>query len=309
MAETLICLIDHSYCDMPRGGYRPGSGRKPGYTSPNKGKTWDEIYGVERAKEITEKYTQSIKKHYEKNAAWNKGKKLTAEELETFPLKDHMFKKGQTAWNKGLIGIHSKEGLKSIGNIWRGKHLSDEHRKNISKALNRPETRQKMRDSHLGQKGHWKGKTFSDEHRKNISSGKKGKPLNLSPEERGRRRKQRMSQVFPRENSSLEKMVFKELDKKSVDYDKHYSINGQPDIVFEDERLAVFLDGCYWHACRKCGFDGPASRPESRDKEVTASLESQGWTVLRIWEHDVVNNPEGIVDEMLRKRKGGVSDG
>jgi DNA mismatch endonuclease, patch repair protein len=69
----------------------------------------------------------------------------------------------------------------------------------------------------------------------------------------------------------------------------------RPDIVFTRRRLAVFVDGCYWHGCpdhgrRSAGVNasywGPKiARNQERDAEHTALLESAGWTVLRFWEH------------------------
>lgn len=69
----------------------------------------------------------------------------------------------------------------------------------------------------------------------------------------------------------------------------------RPDIVFTRARIAVFVDGCFWHGCREHG-----TRPRSnsaywaakieinqiRDREQTAALERDGWMVVRIWEHE-----------------------
>ena len=73
-------------------------------------------------------------------------------------------------------------------------------------------------------------------------------------------------------------------------------LQGQPDMVFPRKRLVVFLDGCFWHGCSECD-----KRPEQsgafwaekidenkrRDQRVTAMLERDGWTVLRVPEHAV----------------------
>jgi DNA mismatch endonuclease (patch repair protein) len=69
----------------------------------------------------------------------------------------------------------------------------------------------------------------------------------------------------------------------------------RPDIVFTRVKLAVFIDGCYWHGCPEHGvrngganasYWGPKiARNQERDAEHTALLESAGWTVLRFWEH------------------------
>jgi DNA mismatch endonuclease (patch repair protein) len=69
----------------------------------------------------------------------------------------------------------------------------------------------------------------------------------------------------------------------------------RPDIVFPKLRLAVFVDGCFWHGCR-VHRSIPASNSEfwtakieatrRRDISQTEWLEAAGWTVLRIWEHE-----------------------
>lgn len=81
---------------------------------------------------------------------------------------------------------------------------------------------------------------------------------------------------------------------------------GKPDIVFSRAKLAVFIDGCFWHGCPACG-DGrmPSSnlsywtdkrrRNIERDKSRNRELEEMGWKVLRLWEHEVIKHPEQCV--------------
>src|ERR1022692_4076923 len=73
----------------------------------------------------------------------------------------------------------------------------------------------------------------------------------------------------------------------------------RPDIVFPRLRLAVFVDGCFWHGCR-VHRTIPVSNAEfwtkkieatrKRDAQQTAWLEAAGWTVLRVWEHDATTD-------------------
>jgi DNA mismatch endonuclease (patch repair protein) len=67
------------------------------------------------------------------------------------------------------------------------------------------------------------------------------------------------------------------------------------DIVFPRQRLAVFVDGCFWHGCPEHGnqpkvntayWSTKLARNVARDAEVTAELEAAGWTVVRVWEHE-----------------------
>ncbi|MFJ4865461.1 MULTISPECIES: very short patch repair endonuclease [unclassified Streptomyces] len=82
------------------------------------------------------------------------------------------------------------------------------------------------------------------------------------------------------------------------------------DIAFTRARIAVFLDGCFWHGCPE-----HATRPKanaewwrtkleknmSRDRETTAHLETTGWTVLRFWEHET---PEAVARTITLTRAG-----
>ncbi len=76
----------------------------------------------------------------------------------------------------------------------------------------------------------------------------------------------------------------------------HRRLQGQPDIVFPRKRLVVFVDGCFWHGCPECdkrpeqsgeSWANKINATRQRDRRVTAALESEGWTVLRVPEHSV----------------------
>ena len=77
---------------------------------------------------------------------------------------------------------------------------------------------------------------------------------------------------------------------------RRYPIQGRPDFVFPKWRLAVFVDGCFWHGC-PTHYQEPASnvffwrikmrRNRIRDRAVTGALRDRGWIVLRLWEHDL----------------------
>jgi DNA mismatch endonuclease (patch repair protein) len=79
-----------------------------------------------------------------------------------------------------------------------------------------------------------------------------------------------------------------------------------PDIVMPGRRLAIFVDGCFWHGCpkhgRKSAFTGPNAdlwddkmlRNAERDRRSTALARDQGWTVLRVWECEVRADADGV---------------
>jgi DNA mismatch endonuclease, patch repair protein len=71
---------------------------------------------------------------------------------------------------------------------------------------------------------------------------------------------------------------------------------GKPDFVFRRQRLAVFVDGCFWHGCPKHGRQPGSNagywltklaRNRERDRDVCRALRKLGWTVIRLWEHDL----------------------
>ena len=73
------------------------------------------------------------------------------------------------------------------------------------------------------------------------------------------------------------------------------SVRARPDIVFTRRKVAVFVDGCFWHCCPEHGrnpeintwyWSPKLRRNVERDALVTSALQAAGWTVLRIWEHE-----------------------
>jgi DNA mismatch endonuclease (patch repair protein) len=84
-------------------------------------------------------------------------------------------------------------------------------------------------------------------------------------------------------------------------------VDGRPDFYFSAERLALFLDGCFWHGCRRCGhvprtnsrfWAAKIERNQERDRAVGRALRAQGIRVLRIWEHAA--RERGWLDRLRR---------
>jgi len=80
-----------------------------------------------------------------------------------------------------------------------------------------------------------------------------------------------------------------------VDHRPVGSLRRRADLVFTSARVAVFLDGCFWHGCPLHGtlparnhewWQAKIERTRQRDADTTAALERAGWTVVRVWEHD-----------------------
>jgi DNA mismatch endonuclease (patch repair protein) len=75
----------------------------------------------------------------------------------------------------------------------------------------------------------------------------------------------------------------------------------RPDIAFTSRKVAVFIDGCFWHACPEHGskpknnewyWSPKLARNVERDREADAALTDAGWTVVRLWEH--VSIPDAV---------------
>lgn len=104
-----------------------------------------------------------------------------------------------------------------------------------------------------------------------------------------------MSRVRSRGNASTEE-VFRALlqSVRLVGWRRHLALPGRPDFAFPRARVAVFLDGCFWHGCPRC-YRAPADNREywsqklrrnrARDRRVRQELRARGWVVLRVWEH------------------------
>ena len=79
---------------------------------------------------------------------------------------------------------------------------------------------------------------------------------------------------------------------------------GSPDFFFLESKLVVFVDGCFWHGCPRCGhfpkknaafWKAKIERNRERDSDTTRRLKAKGLTVLRFWEHELREDIESCV--------------
>ncbi len=121
-------------------------------------------------------------------------------------------------------------------------------------------------------------------------------------------RKYNMSQIRAK-NTGPEVKLRKLLYAHGIrGYRIHYELPGKPDIVFVKKKIVVFVDGCFWHKCPKC-FREPETRKEfwmkkisenvKRDKRNQQTLTEQGWSVIRVWEHEIRKEPEITVQRII----------
>lgn len=103
-----------------------------------------------------------------------------------------------------------------------------------------------------------------------------------------------MSKVHSKGNKSTELRLIEVFHLQGIKgWRRNYPVKGHPDFVFPKQRIAVFVDGCFWHGhdCRNAlpkqneeFWSAKRERNMARDKAVTEEFEKRGWTVLRIWE-------------------------
>jgi len=111
------------------------------------------------------------------------------------------------------------------------------------------------------------------------------------------KRSEVMSQIKGKGNKSTElKMIEIFRSNHITGWRRNQKLFGNPDFVFKKLKLVVFVDGCFWHGCPK-HYNRPANNSEfwekkykankKRDRKVNSTLKKEGWTVLRIWEHEL----------------------
>lgn len=103
-----------------------------------------------------------------------------------------------------------------------------------------------------------------------------------------------MQKIRSNNNKSTELKLIKLFKEHHiVGWRRHYNVKGHPDFVFPQQRVAIFVDGCFWHGhnCRNLTpkdnsdyWDKKRAYNKKHDAEMTALFEARGWTVLRIWE-------------------------
>ena len=128
-------------------------------------------------------------------------------------------------------------------------------------------------------------------------------------------RSQIMAAVRSRGNTTTELALGKLLWASGVrGYRKHWKVSGKPDFAWPGRKIAVFVDGCFWHGCVRCktlpGTNVEFWRKKietnrARDKRVRKLLRMEGWTVLRFWEHDVKRNPSKVARKIVAAVKSG----
>ncbi len=104
------------------------------------------------------------------------------------------------------------------------------------------------------------------------------------------------------ENTKVERLVFHELRRRRIYFQKHYrGAKGKPDVALPKKKKAIFIDGDFWHGRNfsrqrkrlpKKYWLAKIENNIKKDRKNRATLRRRGWKVLRIWEKEAIKNPE-----------------
>lgn len=85
------------------------------------------------------------------------------------------------------------------------------------------------------------------------------------------------------------------------------TVHGTPDISIKKKKVAIFIDGCFWHGCANC-YREPKSnvrywrekivKNKRRRKSVLELLRKDQWTVMQFWEHEILPSPQNVASEI-----------
>ncbi len=118
---------------------------------------------------------------------------------------------------------------------------------------------------------------------------------------------------MPRRDSRPEVVLRRELHRRGLRFRLHPQLPGRPDIALTRARVAIFVDGCFWHLCPSHGtvpknnkewWRNKLERNVARDREKDAQLATVGWLAVHVWEHEDVGPVADDLVELWRLRTG-----
>jgi DNA mismatch endonuclease, patch repair protein len=123
--------------------------------------------------------------------------------------------------------------------------------------------------------------------------------------------KEKRAQIMSRvksSNTKFELRVFKQLEDRGLKFEKHFKMLGNPDIVFTAQKVVVFLDSDFWHGWDFKSWSKSLSpywykkikKTIRRDIKIRKQLKSEGWTVLRCWEHDLNESMDRAIKKIIK---------
>lgn len=119
----------------------------------------------------------------------------------------------------------------------------------------------------------------------------------------------RIMASIKQKNTKIEIIVFRELRRKGIYFQKHYKkVPGTPDIALPRKKIAIFIDGDFWHGYRYPAWKKRLTsgywtkkieRNRERDRKTFSYLRRKGWKVLRVWEHELSKNFENAISKIV----------
>jgi len=157
----------------------------------------------------------------------------------------------------------------------------------------------------------YKGVTLTDSLHAGGAAAPRGESFATSPETRLRMQRQ------PVENTMPEVAVRRALHGLGLRFRLHQAVvtgtRRRVDIVFAPSKVAVFVDGCFWHGCpdharrapkvNRWYWDKKLERNRVRDRDTDSRLSAAGWLVVRVWEHEDAEMRARQIASLVRKRR------
>jgi DNA mismatch endonuclease (patch repair protein) len=109
-------------------------------------------------------------------------------------------------------------------------------------------------------------------------------------------------------HTDIEMLLRRALWRRGVRYRLHPKLPGTPDLAIPSARIAVFVDACFWHGCSQhytapranaTYWEEKVARNRARDVRVDSELRAKNWNVIRIWEHELADDLQGVVETVL----------
>lgn len=126
----------------------------------------------------------------------------------------------------------------------------------------------------------------------------------MTPEQR------RKNMQAIRSISKLESIVSKELWNKGYRFRRNTKdLFGKPDISIKKYKIVIFIDSCFWHHCPIHGavpktnvdfWTNKLIKNKKRDSEVTAYYREKSWDIIRVWEHEIKQDLDGVIQKIIK---------
>lgn len=208
----------------------------------------------------------------------------------------------------------SPETIAKMSAANKGVKWSEEHKKAHSKAMQKrvitPELSAKYSAAKKGKKHSSEtrakisaantGRPLSEAHKASLrkerpkdgakySQGQKSRFLKMSDEERGLFAEKRMKAMRPKD-TDIEAFVARQLTGEGISYEPQKRVGRYVvDFLISDQNRIVEVNGCFWHGCEQCGFSTPRDlKRREHDGKRIAFLESKGYIVTVLWQHDLL---------------------